>query len=179
MPKKTATKTRPKRPVKQHKVPATAVPLIASFMTKAPHTIGRDQTLAVARKLMNAHRIRHLPVLDGGRLVGVLSQRDLYFIESLDNSPADDIRVDEAMSTEVSETSADATLEQVVARLVRKKHGCAVVTAGGRVVGLFSTIDAMNALLQYLRAEPAPADGQCAPRVTSIRALSPCVRGRA
>ena len=56
---------------------------VAELMTAAPHTIGSHETLEAAHRVMRKHSLRHLPVLRGGRLVGVLSQRDLYFVESL------------------------------------------------------------------------------------------------
>lgn len=130
--------------------PAKARPLIADFMTRSPHTIGRDQTLKQAHDLMNKYRIRHLPVLEGGALVGLVSQRDLYFVESLDGEAPARITVEEAMSQDVFEVSSTAALEDVTQSMVRKKHGCAVVMQDTRVVGVFSTIDAMKALLQYL-----------------------------
>jgi acetoin utilization protein AcuB len=149
---KPAAKAKPAATGKLAK-PASRAPSVAQFMTATPHTIGHDQTLAYAHELMNKYGIRHLPVLDGGGLVGLLSQRDLYFVESLDSSAAPaQIRVDEAMSNEVSEASVDAPLEEVVRTLVRKKHGCAVITQGAKVVGVFSTIDALKALLKYLQA---------------------------
>jgi acetoin utilization protein AcuB len=126
-------------------------PVIADFMTRSPHTIGSDQPLEHARQLMNRHRIRHLPVLEGGRLVGLVSQRDVYFVEALDiGGDKSEIMVDEAMSREVFEADLTTPVAQVVAIMVRKKLGCAVITNAGRVVGVFSTIDAMNLLQRYL-----------------------------
>jgi acetoin utilization protein AcuB len=130
--------------------PKRAAPLVSAFMTRSPHTIGRDQTLARAHELMNKHRIRHLPVLAGGRLVGLLSQRDLYFVESLDDTAADRIKVEEAMTQEVFATAPDTPLGDVISTMVRKKHGCAVVMQGGQVAGVLSTIDGLKALLTYL-----------------------------
>jgi acetoin utilization protein AcuB len=136
------------KPVAKRK--AAAVPLVSQYMTRSPHTIGRDQTLARAHELMNEYRIRHLPVLDGGQLVGMLSQRDLYFVETLDTTPASEIKVDEAMTQDVFEVAQDATLAQVADVMLRKKHGCAVVIDGSKVIGVFSTTDALRALLAYL-----------------------------
>ena len=56
---------------------------IEHWMTKSPVSIGHDQHLSVAHKFMREHSIRHLPVLDNGKLVGVLSQRDLFFLDPL------------------------------------------------------------------------------------------------
>ena len=46
------------------------VPPIHKYMSTSPHTIGAEQTIAMAAKVMAEHRIRHLPVLHGGKVVG-------------------------------------------------------------------------------------------------------------
>ena len=46
-------------------------------MTETPHSIGKDQPLAVAHRLMKEHDLRHLPVLEQGKLVGLVSERDV------------------------------------------------------------------------------------------------------
>jgi acetoin utilization protein AcuB len=58
-------------------------PTIQKYMTPTPHTIGQEQTLQVAHDVMREHGVRHLPVLEGGKLVGLLSQRDLHLVETL------------------------------------------------------------------------------------------------
>lgn len=138
------------KPAPKASASAKRPPSVADYMTRSPHTIGRDQTLKHAHELMNQHRIRHLPVLEGGNLVGVVSQRDLYFVESLDSARPEEVLVEEAMSQDVFETTADASLREVAETMHREKHGCAVVTRGGRVIGVFSTIDALKALLEYV-----------------------------
>ncbi|MEY4581850.1 MAG: hypothetical protein RL701_6553 [Pseudomonadota bacterium] len=52
-------------------------------MTTTPHTIGADQSLALAHTMLREHKIRHLPVRRGGSLVGMLTERDLALIETL------------------------------------------------------------------------------------------------
>ena len=131
---------------------AFAGPKVSEHMTRSPHTIGRDQTLARAHEVMNEHRIRHLPVLERGALVGILSQRDLYFVEALDATPAAEVKVEEAMTQDVFEVGKDTPLVEVLSSMLRDKHGCAVVTDGGKVAGVFSTIDALRVLLDRLRA---------------------------
>ena len=149
--RKIRKKSAPRSARKGTKKPARrGVPLISQFMTASVHTIGRDQSLARAHQVMNEHRIRHLPVLDGGKLVGLLSQRDLYFVESLDPTRPERIRVDEAMTQDVSAAAPDTPLAEVVRTMVKKKHGCTVVTKGSSAVGLFSAIDALEALLTFL-----------------------------
>lgn len=75
--------------------------MVQKFMTPLPHTIRDDQSLAAAHQLMRTHDIRHLPVLKDGRLAGVVSQRDLYMIETLKDIDMTQIPVVDAMSTDV------------------------------------------------------------------------------
>lgn len=119
---------------------------IASVMTPAPHTIGRDQSLATAHALMREHGIRHLPVLEGGKLVGLLSERDLHFVETLRDVDPASAKVEEAMSSDVYVTSAGETLEEVAAHMAEHKIGSAVVLEAGHVVGIFTTNDALRVI---------------------------------
>ena len=56
---------------------------VGALMTSQPLTIGRQQSLTTAHRLMRDHRVRHLPVLEHGELIGVVSQRDPYFLETI------------------------------------------------------------------------------------------------
>lgn len=115
-------------------------------MTRNPHTIGHDQPLSAAHRLMREYDIRHLPVLDGGRLVGVVSQRDLHLIESLKDVDPDQVLVSEAMSTEVFSVSPRTTIRKVVTDMATHKYGSAIVVEGDKVVGVFTTMDALGVL---------------------------------
>jgi acetoin utilization protein AcuB len=131
------------------------IPKVQAFMTTHPYSIGRDQPLARAHAVMREHCIRHLPVLDGGQLVGVLSDRDLHLIESLQDVDPNLLLVDEAMSTEVFSVSPDASLDEVADSMAEHKYGCAVVLQNHRVVGIFTTVDVCRALSVLLRTRLA------------------------
>jgi acetoin utilization protein AcuB len=126
---------------------------IERFMTKAPHTIGSDQTLTTAHRMMRRFRIRHLPVLTHGNLVGILSQRDLHFIETLSGVDPDQVMVDEAMTEEIFTITPETSVETAATEMADHKFGCAVVMDAGHVVGVFTTIDALRALSAVLSAE--------------------------
>jgi acetoin utilization protein AcuB len=119
---------------------------IRDFMSPAPHSIGRDQPLSLAHERMRASGIRHLPVLEGGKLVGLLSQRDALFVETLRDVDPASVPVEDAMSVDVYVTSPDAPLGDVAATMAEHKYGCAVVMDGGHLSGIFTTVDALNAL---------------------------------
>jgi acetoin utilization protein AcuB len=125
-------------------------PTVERFMTRAPHTINDDQSLNVAHELMRQYDIRHLPVLRGGKLVGMLSQRDLYFIESLANVAPEEVTVSEAMSTDTYAVGPKATLRKVAEEMATQRYGSVVVMTKGDVVGILTTVDAIRALSQIL-----------------------------
>lgn len=122
-------------------------PAIRRYMTPTPHCIGHDQPLALAQERMRTFGVRHLPVLDGGKLAGLLSQRDALFIETLRDVDPAQVPVEEAMSTDVYVVSPDAAVAEVASEMIARKCGCAVVTEGTHIVGIFTTIDALRALI--------------------------------
>src|SRR5215831_6301297 len=108
---------------------------VYKFMSVCTQSIGRDQTLATAHRMMREHRFRHLPVLDGGVLVGVVSERDLRFIETLKEVDPDKVLVEEAMTPEPYFVPPGALVRDVADQMARHKYGCAVVMEGTKVVG--------------------------------------------
>src|SRR5262249_13196747 len=92
---------------------AMSEPTIDQFMTSAPHTIRHHQTLAAAHRMMRESSIRHLPVLDAGKLVGILSQRDLHFIETLKDVDPERVKVSEAMTQDAFAIGPRSTLRKV------------------------------------------------------------------
>jgi acetoin utilization protein AcuB len=126
-------------------------PTVRQYMSIVPHTIGRTRSLAAAHRMLKEHRVRHLPVLDGGTIVGLLSERDLLLVEALPGVNPTDVRVEEAMVEDVFTVLPDAPLGEVVEAMIEKKLGSAVVVEGEHVVGVFTTIDAMQALHELLQ----------------------------
>jgi acetoin utilization protein AcuB len=131
------------------------IPVVQKYMTTSPHSIGQEQTLRAAHRVMSDGAIRHLPVLHGGRLVGMLTDRDLHLIETLKDVDPEKVLVEEAMSTAVYSVSPDTPLDEVSAEMAAKKYGSAVVMQNGKVVGIFTTVDACNALTELLRTRLA------------------------
>lgn len=119
---------------------------IEDVMTLQPVTIGRDQTLAVAHALMRKHGIRHLPVLDRGELVGVVTQRDLYFLETIAGIDLGADVVDDAMSVDVYAVPPGTPIRDVARTMHDRRLGCAVVIERERVIGIFTATDALRIL---------------------------------
>jgi len=129
------------------------IPRIKSYMTTTPHTIGVDQTMARAHEVMREHRLRHLPVLQASRLVGILSDRDLHMVETLRDVDPRTVRVEEAMTQDVYTVTPDAPLDEVVKDMATHKYGSAVVVDRAHVVGVFTTVDACRAFADMLTRE--------------------------
>lgn len=131
------------------------MPAISRYMTPQPWTVRHDARLSIAHDLMRAHRIRHLPVLDAGKLVGILSERDVYMFDRL-TDPTSRFIVEDAMTMDVYGAHDDDPVDKVVEEMAGRKLGCAVILdrAGG-VEGIFTTIDALEVLSEVLRRATA------------------------
>jgi acetoin utilization protein AcuB len=119
---------------------------IGSYMTRSPHSIGAEQHLSRAMAVMRDHGIRHLPVLHGGQLVGILSERDVRLVDTLQDVDPELVTVSDVMETEVYSVTPDTPLKRVVAEMAAHKYGSAIVMQGHAVVGIFTTVDACEAL---------------------------------
>lgn len=126
---------------------------ISYYMAPSVHTIGAEQTLDVAAIKMTEFNIRHLPVLHGGALVGLLSFRDLEVIRAMVDDPAELVVVQEAMTTEVYAVDPEQRASDVFRYMAEHKIGSAVVVESGRVQGVFTSTDALRTLADVFDAE--------------------------
>jgi len=132
-----------------------AIPTVASYMTKSPHSIGVEQPLTRAHAMMQEYGIRHLPVLHGGKLVGMLTERDLHLVEAVTDVDPSRVAVEDAMTSVVYSVAPDAPLDEVVREIGRHKYGSAVILRNSKVVGIFTTVDICRALAELLEARLA------------------------
>jgi CBS domain-containing protein len=124
---------------------------MAEVMTPTPHTVGPDQSLAVALELMRTHNIRHLPVRHEGRITGILSERDINFALRIERTNADKLTVDSALTPEVFSVLPSTPVADVVARMASEKFGCALIEDDlGKLLGIFTSVDACRVLAQQV-----------------------------
>jgi acetoin utilization protein AcuB len=131
-------------------VTLTMKPTIRDAMTRSVHTIGASMTLADAQRIMHKHHIRHLPVLEGAGLVGLLSDRDVQLISSVSETDPRCILVEDAMTQSPWTVAPDTPLLDVATHMAEAKLGSAVVMENDRVVGVFTTTDGMRVLAELL-----------------------------
>jgi acetoin utilization protein AcuB len=127
------------------------MPAISRYMTKQPWTIARSRSLGEAHALMREHQLRHLPVLDRGQLVGVVSLGDLHLLEVIDRIASDDIPVADAMTEHPFVVTSDAPLDEVAEIMAEKRYGSAIIMGRDGVEGIFTTVDACRALASVLQ----------------------------
>ncbi len=121
---------------------------VADCMTRVAFSIGDDQTLAEAALRMEELDVRHLPVLRGTRLVGIVSQRDLALLKATSQAHMSELSVCDAMTAEPYTVAPSAPLSVVAGVMGRERYGAAIVVEGGDVVGIFTSTDGMRALAQ-------------------------------
>jgi acetoin utilization protein AcuB len=128
-----------------------SIPTIQRYMTSDPITIEPTASLEQAQSLMGGKSVRHLPVLEGGRLVGIITERDLALAERLSGVDPKVETVRSAMTTSVLTVSPDSPLDQVALEMAADKCGSVVVLQNQHVVGVLTTVDICRALGELLQ----------------------------
>lgn len=129
--------------------------LVGKRMTRNPKTVSPDDPLSLAAGILREYRFHHLPVVEGGKLVGILSDADLRnasfaAIPAEGGAAAGDRPVREAMRTEVWSVTPDDSVEDALLILTREKFGALPVLSGDRLVGIITRADLLNAFVDLL-----------------------------
>ena len=117
------------------------------FMTENPHTIEPHQSIEAARERMRRYKVTHLPVRSGGRLVGILSDRDLNYLGNIRSLDLNGAIVADVMITDPYCVGTGVPLRQVAAEMCAKRLGSALVEDElGNLRGIFTATDALKLL---------------------------------
>jgi len=137
-------------------VPAT---FVKDIMQPDVVTLESGETLDVADDIMRLGRIRHMPVVSRGRVVGIVSQRDLFmatvssalhFHRTAEREWLAKIKVREVMSKPVHTVPPDLPVIEAVQRMLNERIGCLPVVDGEELVGMVSETDCLCLLSQLL-----------------------------
>lgn len=121
---------------------------VTDWMTPSAVCIAPNDTLAKAKELMDTGRFRRLPVVENGKLVGIITERDLRQHWSC----LDSTKVGEGMTCDPITIDPQVSAEDVARLLLRHKIGGTPVVENGQLIGIVSPSDLLRALLDVLRA---------------------------
>ncbi len=124
---------------------------VGKRMTRNPKTVSPDEPLSNAAKIMREHRFNHLPVVEGERLVGILSDTDLRNA-SLEpgGTPGGNRPVREVMRAPVWSLTPEDSIEDALLIVSRKRFGALPVLSGDRLVGIITKMDLLHAFVDVL-----------------------------
>ena len=131
--------------------------VVREIMMGSPVTLKPEDTLDLANDLISLCRIRHIPVVDDGRLVGIVTERDLigaaaaqiFGLKHKSKSVLlKSVLIKEVMKKPVTTAALDTPIKNVAHLMADKKIGCVPVVSAGMVLGLVTTTD----ILRYVES---------------------------
>ena len=126
---------------------------VRDIMTSEVTTLDRNDSLQLAKDIMTLGRVRHFPVVEDGKVVGVVSQRDLYkaslgsvmkYGEKAQRSFLEGIAIKEVMNDPPITIAPHATVQEAARLMMEKKIGCLPVLEGPKLVGLITETDMLK-----------------------------------
>lgn len=132
-----------------------SIPPVKAVMTPFPHSIEASEPMIKAREMMTGYGFHHLPVIDQGELVGVISEPDLRRAESAESGAHQvaDVTRQESFLVDLSEP-----LDRVLSKMARLQVGSVLVVKEDRLAGIFTVTDACRSFAECLRAQ-FPGEG--------------------
>jgi acetoin utilization protein AcuB len=122
------------------------IPTVQKFMTYNPITINASKTVAEAQSVMKEKQIRHLPVVEQDKIVGIISDRDVRLVLSLVQASPQNLKIKDIAHSSVYTVHPETPIDQVADEMAAKHYGCAVVEDNHKLVGIFTTVDALKAI---------------------------------
>jgi len=141
------------------------MPGLKTAMTPFPYSVCLDASFDEASELMGHHNVRHLPVTKDHQVVGVITDRDMtsaMHVRSL-SSDTGGLSVSDLYMADPYIVSVDEPLDDVLLTMAKRHIGSAIVTKAGKLVGMFTSVDACRSYGEYLRENfPQPTNDEVA-----------------
>ncbi len=125
--------------------------VVDDYMTPLVYVLAPEDTLAEAQDLMSQSGVRHLPVVEGEAVLGIVTLSDLFVHGHLLGT-GDAVPVKDLMSRDLFSVDGSAALGEVARTMAARRVGSAVVLHQGKPAGVFTTTDALRALADALGA---------------------------
>ena len=133
------------------------VKTVGEIMAREVITLKRSDSLKFGKDIMNQKRVRHFPVVEGGMVVGVVSQRDLFraslasvlrYDENIEKAFLDNLSVKGVINEAPVTVSPDTAITEAARLMVDKKIGCLPVVEHEKLVGLVTETDFLKMLAE-------------------------------
>jgi acetoin utilization protein AcuB len=137
------------------------IPYVGSVMTPFPYFVDTDNEVGEVERLMGEHHIHHIPVQQNGRVVGIVSERDLYHLGDRFLPIADRarIRARDIMACDPYTVAFDTPLNEVALEMARRHAGSAIVLHHEKLAGILSATDICRILAEIFESEFSPDIG--------------------
>jgi len=131
--------------------------VVREIMMGSPVTLSPEDNLDLANNVISLGRIRHIPVVEGGKLVGLISERDLIgaaasqvfgLRQKSKSALLKTVLIREVMKKRVTTVAPDTPIKDAAHLMADKKIGCVPVLSEGALVGLVTTTD----ILRYVES---------------------------
>jgi acetoin utilization protein AcuB len=129
-------------------------------MTPFPYSVEPESKVEAALEIMDTHNIHHLPVAEKGDLTGVISNREIRRRQAQDEDAT--LKVRDVMSSDTYTVDLSERLDSVLHRMAEHHLDSVIVTRKGKLVGIFTHVDACAAFAEFLREQVRRSGGDAA-----------------
>jgi acetoin utilization protein AcuB len=140
--------------------------VVRDIMNSNLTTLPREASLLDAAITMRRSSLRHLPVVDGDRIVGIISERDIQrcspsllspITQEEYNAIFENTPIEKVMFRNPITVTPDSPIRDAVEIMIDRKVGCLLVVEGEHLVGILTRSDLLNLVMSFLPAPPEPA----------------------
>ena len=130
------------------------IPIVGAVMTSFPYFVEVDDTAATLERMMDEHKIRHLPVQENGEVVGIVSERDLHHRVKRDalQSEKEKVQARDIMVRDPYIVPFRTPLREVVSEMSKRRIGSVLVQRQGKLAGILSAMDVCRIFGEYLES---------------------------
>ncbi len=133
---------------------------VQDLMTSDVVTLEEDDDISFADTFLRLGRIRHLPVVKGAQLVGLITSRDVLKAVETRKDRGKGVLAKDVMTTQVATVRPDTPLRDAARLMLDKKFGCLpVLGRGGALVGILTEADFIKYVVAHLRDLEQPQPG--------------------
>jgi acetoin utilization protein AcuB len=130
------------------------MPIVGAVMTSFPYFVEADDSATMLERMMDEHNIRHLPVQENGKVVGIVSERDLHHYVKRDAAKPekDKILARHIMVPNPYIVPFRTPLHEVVFEMAARRIGSVLIQRHGKLAGILSAMDVCRIFGEYLES---------------------------